>query len=102
MMGGFTPAPPASAQEIHPLNKQGANGSGEGHTKPRKAFPVLGIDYEHVRIPFEISLWILLACLMKLEDQAFVKHPNRKPSAPISKVLQGYWKGFLHAMPKEW
>lgn len=65
-MGGFTPAPPASAQEIHPLNKQPANGSGEGHAKPRKAFPVLGIDYTHVRIPFEISLWILLACLMKL------------------------------------
>lgn len=32
----------------------------------RKAFPVLGIDYLHVRTPFEISLWILLACLMKI------------------------------------
>lgn len=34
--------------------------------KSRKAFPVLGIDYPHVRTPFEISLWILLACLMKI------------------------------------
>lgn len=65
-MGGFTPAPPPSVQEIHPLNKQPANGSGEGHAKHRKAFPVLGTDYTRVRMPFEISLWILLACLMKL------------------------------------
>ncbi|PKK17818.1 solute carrier family 9, subfamily A (NHE1, cation proton antiporter 1), member 1, partial [Columba livia] len=50
----------------HPLNKQPANGSGEGHAKHRKAFPVLGTDYTRVRMPFEISLWILLACLMKL------------------------------------
>ncbi|XP_057684352.1 sodium/hydrogen exchanger 1b [Corythoichthys intestinalis] len=31
-----------------------------------KAFPVLSFNYEHVRKPFEISLWILLALLMKL------------------------------------
>ncbi|XP_061213645.1 sodium/hydrogen exchanger 1 isoform X2 [Neopsephotus bourkii] len=64
--GGFTTAPPGSAQEILPLHRQPANASAEEHAKPRKAFPVLGIDYTHVRIPFEISLWILLACLMKL------------------------------------
>ncbi|XP_062490990.1 sodium/hydrogen exchanger 1 isoform X3 [Pezoporus occidentalis] len=64
--GGFTTAPPGSAQEIMPLHRQPANASAEEHAKPRKAFPVLGIDYTHVRIPFEISLWILLACLMKL------------------------------------
>lgn len=32
----------------------------------RKLFPVLDLDYPHVREPFEIALWILLACLMKL------------------------------------
>ncbi|XP_038580920.1 Na(+)/H(+) exchanger beta-like [Micropterus salmoides] len=32
----------------------------------RKAFPVLSFNYEHVKKPFEISLWILLALLMKL------------------------------------
>ncbi|CAN9492959.1 unnamed protein product [Ophioblennius macclurei] len=36
-----------------------ANGS-------KKAFPVLAFNFEHVRKPFEISLWILLALLMKL------------------------------------
>ncbi|XP_008291112.1 sodium/hydrogen exchanger 1b [Stegastes partitus] len=35
-------------------------------TEHRKAFPVLAFNYEHVRKPFEISLWILLALLMKL------------------------------------
>ncbi|XP_051575162.1 sodium/hydrogen exchanger 1-like isoform X2 [Myxocyprinus asiaticus] len=34
------------------------------HTK--KSFPVLSFDYGHVRLPFEISLWVLLASLMKL------------------------------------
>ncbi|KAJ8273409.1 hypothetical protein GJAV_G00101300 [Gymnothorax javanicus] len=32
----------------------------------KRSFPVLRFSYEHVRIPFEISLWILLASLMKL------------------------------------
>ncbi|XP_019726340.1 sodium/hydrogen exchanger 1b [Hippocampus comes] len=35
-------------------------------TAHRKAFPVLSFNYEYVRKPFEISLWILLALLMKL------------------------------------
>lgn len=35
-------------------------------TDHKKAFPVLSFNYEHVRKPFEISLWILLALLMKL------------------------------------
>ncbi|XP_073174074.1 sodium/hydrogen exchanger 1 isoform X2 [Lepidochelys kempii] len=60
--GDFTAAPLDVSQEIRPLT----NHTSTGHAKYRKAFPVLGIDYTHVRIPFEISLWILLACLMKL------------------------------------
>uniref|UniRef100_A0A3Q0QUI5 Sodium/hydrogen exchanger n=1 Tax=Amphilophus citrinellus TaxID=61819 RepID=A0A3Q0QUI5_AMPCI len=35
-------------------------------TAHKKAFPVLSFEYEHVKRPFEISLWILLALLMKL------------------------------------
>ncbi|XP_036411286.1 Na(+)/H(+) exchanger beta-like [Megalops cyprinoides] len=41
-----------------------ANSFETNHTK--RSFPVLHFNYEHVRIPFEISLWILLASLMKL------------------------------------
>ncbi|XP_051948619.1 sodium/hydrogen exchanger 1b isoform X2 [Xyrauchen texanus] len=32
----------------------------------RSLFPVLSISYDYVQMPFEISLWILLASLMKL------------------------------------
>uniref|UniRef100_A0A3Q2TCN5 Sodium/hydrogen exchanger n=1 Tax=Fundulus heteroclitus TaxID=8078 RepID=A0A3Q2TCN5_FUNHE len=39
---------------------------GTNATNHRKAFPVLAFNYDHVRKPFEISLWILLALLMKL------------------------------------
>lgn len=35
-------------------------------THQKKAFPVLSFNFDHVRKPFEISLWILLALLMKL------------------------------------
>uniref|UniRef100_A0AAQ5Z681 Sodium/hydrogen exchanger n=1 Tax=Amphiprion ocellaris TaxID=80972 RepID=A0AAQ5Z681_AMPOC len=35
-------------------------------TEHKKAFPVLAFNFEHVRKPFEISMWILLALLMKL------------------------------------
>ncbi|CAB1320450.1 unnamed protein product [Coregonus sp. 'balchen'] len=35
-------------------------------TNTKKAFPVLAVNYEHVRKPFEVALWIVLALLMKL------------------------------------
>lgn len=47
------------------LPKHGGEGN---HTSVKKAFPVLSFDYEHVRLPFEISLWVLLASLMKLGE----------------------------------
>lgn len=63
-IGDVTTAPPEAPHhpESHPVNHSVT----EHGMKPRKAFPVLGIDYTHVRTPFEISLWILLACLMKI------------------------------------
>lgn len=39
---------------------------GTNSTNHKKAFPVLDFNYENVRTPFEISMWILLALLMKL------------------------------------
>uniref|UniRef100_A0AAY4AFZ9 Sodium/hydrogen exchanger n=1 Tax=Denticeps clupeoides TaxID=299321 RepID=A0AAY4AFZ9_9TELE len=39
---------------------------GHGANATNKAFPVLSFDYKHVQMPFEISLWVLLASLMKL------------------------------------
>lgn len=62
-IGGVTTAPPEAP---HPESRPVNHSVTEHGMKPRKAFPVLGIDYPHVRTPFEISLWILLACLMKI------------------------------------
>ncbi|XP_053754738.1 sodium/hydrogen exchanger 1 isoform X1 [Panthera pardus] len=61
-IGDVTTAPPEIPPESRPVNHSVT----EHSMKTRKAFPVLGIDYTHVRTPFEISLWILLACLMKI------------------------------------
>ncbi|KAM6935496.1 Na(+)/H(+) exchanger beta isoform 1-T1 [Lycodopsis pacificus] len=38
----------------------------QSYNYTKKAFPVLSLDYDHVSTPFEISLWVLLASLMKL------------------------------------
>ncbi|KAF3839436.1 hypothetical protein F7725_018153 [Dissostichus mawsoni] len=40
----------------------------EKYNYTKKAFPVLTLDYHHIQAPFEISLWILLASLMKLGE----------------------------------
>uniref|UniRef100_A0ACB8FRW4 Uncharacterized protein n=1 Tax=Sphaerodactylus townsendi TaxID=933632 RepID=A0ACB8FRW4_9SAUR len=61
----ITSSPPIS-QDSHPGTKHPTNNSFPGHGKKRKIFPVLDFNYNHVRKPFEIALWILLACLMKL------------------------------------
>lgn len=61
-IGDVTTAPPDLAADSRPVNRSVT----EHVAKTRKAFPVLGVDYLHVRRPFEISLWILLACLMKI------------------------------------
>ncbi|XP_020364392.1 sodium/hydrogen exchanger 1 [Oncorhynchus kisutch] len=47
---------------------RGIAGSHEhtNYTYTKKAFPVLSLDYHHIQVPFEISLWVLLASLMKL------------------------------------
>ncbi|XP_034358091.1 sodium/hydrogen exchanger 1 [Arvicanthis niloticus] len=64
-IGDVTTAP--SEPLHHPDDRNLTNLIIEHGGKPfRKAFPVLDIDYLHVRTPFEISLWILLACLMKI------------------------------------
>lgn len=44
------------------------NVSEKRHKEPKKLFPVLSLDYENVQTPFEITLWVLLASLMKLGE----------------------------------
>lgn len=59
----------SSPDTSHTTNsRNGAGNATENATKTKKAFPVLSIDYHHIQTPFEISLWVLLASLMKLGE----------------------------------
>uniref|UniRef100_UPI00398F7D6F sodium/hydrogen exchanger 1 n=1 Tax=Pristiophorus japonicus TaxID=55135 RepID=UPI00398F7D6F len=49
-----------------------------------KAFPVVTVDYAHVRSPFVVSLWILLASILKL---GFHFLPNLSSIVPESCLL---------------
>ncbi|KAK6326145.1 hypothetical protein J4Q44_G00017900 [Coregonus suidteri] len=67
---GAASSPDISARDnaggLH--DHQGIEGSYDrtNYTYTKKAFPVLSLDYHHIQVPFEISLWVLLASLMKL------------------------------------
>lgn len=43
----------------------------QNHSDPhnQRVFPVISINYDYVQMPFEVSLWILLASLMKLGEK---------------------------------
>ncbi|KAM4795836.1 sodium/hydrogen exchanger 1 [Rhinophrynus dorsalis] len=64
---GITASPHEPTGLTHTPDSAGGNDShGGGHHGKHKLFPVLDLNYDRVRMPFEIALWILLACLMKL------------------------------------
>ncbi|KAM9353249.1 Na(+)/H(+) exchanger beta [Symphorus nematophorus] len=68
LQGSVLPLGAASSPDVsHPPNENN-NKLNEGghHNVTKKAFPVLSLDYHHIQTPFEISLWVLLASLMKL------------------------------------
>lgn len=58
----------SSPDVMHQENTGGHKEADQGHNLTKKAFPVLGVDYHHIQKPFEISLWVLLASLMKLGE----------------------------------
>ncbi|XP_075961610.1 sodium/hydrogen exchanger 1b isoform X1 [Anarhichas minor] len=85
----------ASASRDVGNNETGRNAAGEtledshhqtNSTAHKKAFPVLSLNYDHVRKPFEIALWILLALLMKL---GFHMMPRVSNVVPESCLLIG-------------
>ncbi|KAK6474507.1 sodium/hydrogen exchanger 1-like [Huso huso] len=53
----------------------------------KKSFPVLSFDYLHVRLPFEIALWILLASLMKLGFHLIPRLSNIVPESCLLIVV---------------
>ncbi|XP_074509143.1 sodium/hydrogen exchanger 1 isoform X2 [Sebastes fasciatus] len=60
---GAASSPDTSQPEDTDNHKISTN---EKHNITKKAFPVLDLDYHHIHVPFEVSLWVLLASLMKL------------------------------------
>ncbi|XP_059194268.1 sodium/hydrogen exchanger 1 isoform X2 [Centropristis striata] len=65
--GSVLPLGAASSPDVtHKENVDSHSVVDKGHNYTKKAFPVLSLDYAHIQQPFEISLWVLLASLMKL------------------------------------
>ncbi|XP_028280465.1 Na(+)/H(+) exchanger beta [Parambassis ranga] len=66
--GSVLPLGAASSPDTnHQGNVDNHNEGNVGHNvTTKKPFPVLSLDYHHIQTPFEISLWVLLASLMKL------------------------------------
>ncbi|XP_068603717.1 Na(+)/H(+) exchanger beta-like [Brachionichthys hirsutus] len=67
----------------------------------RKAFPVLSFNFEHVRKPFEISLWILLALLMKLGFHIIPRVSNIVPESCLLIVVGLLVGGIIKAIGQE-
>ncbi|KAM9310083.1 sodium/hydrogen exchanger 1 [Pholidichthys leucotaenia] len=59
----------------------------ENHNFTKKAFPVLDFSYDHIQVPFEISLWVLLASLMKLGFHLIPRLSNIVPESCLLIVV---------------
>ncbi|XP_054851788.1 sodium/hydrogen exchanger 2-like [Eublepharis macularius] len=46
-----------------------------------KKLPLFSLDYQHVQVPFEITLWIMLASLAKIGFHLFEKLPSVVPES---------------------
>ncbi|XP_041797548.1 Na(+)/H(+) exchanger beta isoform X1 [Chelmon rostratus] len=65
--GSVLPLGAASSPDIsHQAKVDNRTVAHARHNLTKKPFPVLSLDYHHIQTPFEISLWVLLASLMKL------------------------------------
>ncbi|KAJ3608794.1 hypothetical protein NHX12_023324 [Muraenolepis orangiensis] len=69
-----------------------------GNVTHKKAFPVLSFNYDHVRTPFEISLWILLALLMKLGFHVIPRVSQVVPESCLLIVVGLLVGGFIKAI----
>lgn len=67
--GTVLPLGASSSPDVpHTDNSENTKVTAEKQNYTKKAFPVLSLDYHHIQTPFEISLWVLLASLMKLGE----------------------------------
>ncbi|XP_029701299.1 sodium/hydrogen exchanger 1b isoform X3 [Takifugu rubripes] len=70
-------------------------------TPNKKTFPVLSVNYDYVRKPFEISLWILLALLMKLGFHIIPRVSGIVPESCLLIVVGLLIGGIIRAMDEE-
>lgn len=67
--GSVLPLGAASSPDVsHQDDSHNHKVADHGVNATKKVFPVLDVDYHHIQTPFEISLWVLLASLMKLGE----------------------------------
>ncbi|XP_076004559.1 sodium/hydrogen exchanger 1 [Genypterus blacodes] len=87
-LGGslLPPAAASSPQTHHKDSVDKHKVSGDGNFT-KKAFPVLGLNYEHIQTPFLISLWVLLASLMKLGFHVIPRLSNIVPESCLLIVV---------------
>ncbi|XP_034016660.1 sodium/hydrogen exchanger 1b isoform X2 [Thalassophryne amazonica] len=67
----------------------------------KKAFPVLSFNYDYVKKPFEISLWILLALLMKLGFHIIPRVSSVVPESCLLIVVGLLVGGIIKAIGEE-
>ncbi|KAK2887818.1 hypothetical protein Q8A67_016046 [Cirrhinus molitorella] len=66
----------------------------------RRVFPVLSINYDYVQMPFEVSLWILLASLMKLGFHLIPRLSGVVPESCLLIVVGLLVGGLIRVMGK--
>lgn len=91
------PKSDGSTGEIHGEGSHHYNES----TVHKKAFPVLSFNYEHVRKPFQISMWILLALLMKLGFHIIPRVSNIVPESCLLIVVGLLVGGVIKAVNQD-
>ncbi|XP_043089051.1 sodium/hydrogen exchanger 1b [Puntigrus tetrazona] len=76
--------------------------SDQNQSAPRdqRVFPVLSINYDYVQMPFEVSLWILLASLMKLGFHLIPRLSTVVPESCLLIVVGLLVGGLIRVMGK--
>uniref|UniRef100_A0A8C3KUA9 Sodium/hydrogen exchanger n=1 Tax=Calidris pygmaea TaxID=425635 RepID=A0A8C3KUA9_9CHAR len=66
-------------EDVIPENISWAAEEGQGNESSEHAF--FSVDYQHVQVPFEITLWIMLASLAKIGFHLYNKLPSVVPES---------------------
>lgn len=79
---------------LQPAWEPGLNGSGGGDT----ALKIFSIEYHHVQVPFEITLWIMLASLAKIGFHLYIKLPSIVPESCLLIIVGLIMGGIIYGV----